>query len=68
MKDIKEVLSKSKRSKIVKQAKKGHDFSKRGFEFKKGVKATGKEGYSKESPEKIAGASFRKQLAKGAKK
>lgn len=61
---IKEVLSKAKRSKIVKEAKKGHDFGKKGKGFDKvAAKATKKYG-SREAGEKVAAAAFWKQRAK----
>jgi hypothetical protein len=65
MKDIKEVLKKSKRSKIVKEAKKGHDFGKKGKNFSKVAAKATKEYGSKEAGEKVAGAAFWKQRAKG---
>jgi hypothetical protein len=68
MKDIKEVLSKAKRSKIVKQAKKGKDFGKKNVKGKSGFdvveKAAEKEYGSKETAEKVAGAAFWKSRAK----
>jgi hypothetical protein len=68
MKNIKEVLSKAKRSKIVKQAKKGHDFGKKGAGFKKVEEEAEKEYGNEETAKKVAGAAFWKQRAKASKK
>lgn len=64
MKDIKSVLGKSKRSKIVKEAEKGHDFGKKGKGFEKVAAKATKEYGSKEKGEKVAAAAFWKQRAK----
>lgn len=64
-KTIKEVLSHKDRSKIVKKARKGHDFGKKnsnGGGFDRMVNKLEKEGKSKESAKKIAGAQFWKQM------
>lgn len=66
MAGIKSVL---KRAKIVKEAKKGKDFGKKNGKntgFKAVVKNAEKEGLSKESANKVAGAQFWKM--KGLKK
>ena len=67
-KSIKELMSKSKRSEIVKKARKGHDFGKpnRGGKhgFKHLVNKLESEGKSLESAKKIAGAQFWKQESK----
>ena len=64
MKDVKAVLTKAKRSKIVKKAKKGHDFGKKGKGFDKLVSKLERGGKSEESAKKIAGAQFWKQEGK----
>lgn len=64
MKDIKSVLTKAKRSKIVKEAKKGKDFGKKGKNFDKIAAKATKEYGSKESGDKVAGAIFWKQRGK----
>lgn len=64
MKDIKSVLSKAKRSKIVKQAEKGKDFGEKGKNFDKVASKAAKEYGSEESGKKVAGAIFWKQRAK----
>lgn len=58
-------LSKKKKSAIVKQAKKGKDFGKKGPGFEKIVKAAEKSGAK--NPEAVAGAAFWKGQAKKAK-
>lgn len=61
-KTIKEVMSKSK---VSKMAHKGKDMGKKGKGFKKGVKEIEASGKSKESSEKIMGSQFWKMLRKG---
>jgi hypothetical protein len=53
-----------KRSRIVKQAKKGHDFGKKGKNFNKIAGKAAKEYGSKEAGDKVAGAIFWKQHGK----
>lgn len=58
-------LSDVVKSKIVKKAKKGHDFGKKNSKktgFKAVVKNAEKEGVSKKGAQKIAGAEFWKQM------
>jgi hypothetical protein len=66
--NIKSVLGKAKRSKIVKEAKEGHDFGKKNVKGESGFKAVedkaAKEYGSKEAGKKVAGAAFWKQRAK----
>lgn len=64
MSDIKSVLTKAKKAKSVKQAKKGHDFGKPGKNFDKIAAKAGKKYDSKESGEKVAGSIFWKQRSK----
>lgn len=64
MKDVKAVLTKAKRSKIVKKAKKGHDFGKKGKNFDKIANKAAKEYGSKEAGDRVAGAIFWKQRGK----
>lgn len=69
MAGIKEVLSKAKRSKIAKEARHGHDFGKKNKKGKTGfqsvVQKAMKEYHNKAEAEKVAGAAFWKQRAKG---
>lgn len=62
--DIKSVLKKAKRSKIVKEAKEGHDFGKKGKNFDKIAGKAAKEYGSEETGKKVAGAIFWKQRGK----
>ncbi len=63
-KTIKEVLSHKDRSRIVKEARHGHKFRKKGgHSFDDKVRAIEKQGHSKESAQKIAGAQFWKERA-----
>lgn len=57
-------LSDVVKSKIVKKAEKGHDFGKKGKGFDKLTSKLEKEGKSKKSANKIAGAQFWKQMRK----
>lgn len=60
-------LSDVVKSKVVKEAKKGHDFgkkNKKGTGFKSLTHKLEKEGKSKKSANKIAGAQFWKQIGK----
>lgn len=61
---IAEILSKKKKSKVVKQAKKGHDFGKKGKNFKKVAEKAEEEYGSKEAGKKVAAAAFWKKIAK----
>lgn len=67
MAGIKDVLSKAKRSKIVKEAKKGHDFGKKNTGkhtgFQSVVKKAMSEYHNKKTADKVAGAAFWKQRA-----
>ena len=66
-KSIKELFSKKQRSNIVKKAEKGHDFgkkNKKGTGFNSLTNKLEKEGKSKESAKKIAGAQFWKNIKK----
>lgn len=68
MAGIKDVLTRAKRSEVVKEAKKGKDFGNKNTKGKSGFqsivdKAT-KEYSSKSEGEKVAGAIFWKQRAK----
>lgn len=58
MADIKSVLKKAKRAKIVKEARKGHDFGKKGKNFDKVADKAAKEYGSKEAGDKVAGKIF----------
>ncbi len=60
----KELLTKAKRSKIVKEAKKGKDFGKKGKNFKKVEAKAEKEYGSKEAGERVAGSVFWKKMRK----
>jgi len=68
MSGIKSVLTRAKKSKIAKEARKGHDFGKKNVKGKTGFKAVvanaEKEGKSASSAKKIAGAAFWKQRGK----
>lgn len=61
MSAIKDVLNKAKRSKLVKEAKKGKDFGKKGKNFDKIASKAAKEYGSEEAGQKVAGAIFWKQ-------
>lgn len=65
---VKQVLSKAKRSKIVKEAESGKDFGKKNTGSNTGfqsiVKKAAKEYGSKKEGEKVADAAFWKQQAK----
>lgn len=71
-KSEKDDLSGKKRSKIVKEARGGHDFGKKDVKGKTGFKAVeekaDKEYGSKKAGEKVAGSIFWKERAKDAKK
>lgn len=68
MNDIKAVLTKAKRSKVVKEAKDGKDFGKKNKPGKTGfesvVAKAEKEYHSSKIAKKVAGAQFWKQHAK----
>jgi hypothetical protein len=68
MAGIKDVLTKAKRSKVVKEAKRGHDFGKKNTGkntgFQSVVDKAMKEYNSKKTAERVAGAAFWKQRAK----
>jgi len=67
--DEKDGLSGKQRSRIVKEAEKGHKFHKKGGESFKGVEdKVEDEGKSAKSAKKIAGSIFWKDRAKDAKK
>lgn len=55
-------LSEIVKSNIVKKAKKGHDFGKKGKGFDKLTSKLEKEGKSANSAKKIAGSQFWKQM------
>jgi hypothetical protein len=67
MAGIKDVLSKAKRSRIVKEARHGHDFGKKNkgkdTGFQSVVKKAMSEYHNKGEAEKVAGAAFWKQRA-----
>lgn len=63
-KSISELLSKKKRSAIVKKAKYGHDFGKKGKGFDKLTSKLESQGKSASSAKKIAGSQFWKQMGK----
>lgn len=64
MANIKSVLNRARRSKIVKEAQKGHDFGKKGKNFKKVSAKAAKEYGSAEAGKRVAGAIFWKQRGK----
>lgn len=67
-KKVKDLFNHTKRSKLVKEAKKGHDFGKKNVKGKTGFKAVeakgAKEYGSKEAGERVAAAAFWKQHGK----
>jgi len=68
MTKVKDLVSKKSRSKIVKEAKKGHDFGKKNKKGKTGFKAVeakaAKEYGSKEAGKKVAASVFWKMHGK----
>ena len=62
--NLRAVLSAKDKDKDVKEAKKGHDFGKKGKNFKKVEEKAEKEYGSKKAGEKVAGSVFWKQRAK----
>ncbi len=68
MSALKSALTRAKRSKIVKEAKKGHDFGKKNVKGKTGFSTVAskaaKEYGSKEAGERVAAAAFWKSRGK----
>lgn len=61
---VKELLTKARKRKIVKEARNGKDFGKKGKNFKKIEAKAEKEYGSKEAGERVAGSVFWKKMRK----
>lgn len=66
MRSCKEMLTKAKKSKIVKEARKGHDFGKKNVKGKTGFKSVedeaAEEYHSKKAGKRVAGSIFWKKM------